>query len=57
MSRELKVMDKQIEETLKGFDAVWKRVSDSKSAPPERKAPAIMPRKNKKPRRRFEGGR
>ena len=50
-------MNKDTEKILKNFDAVWQRVTDSKSPPPPSVSTDIMPRrKEQKHLRRFEFG-
>lgn len=46
-------MDKDIRNSLKGFEQVWARVSGSKPAAPPPK-PVMMPQKGRKPKRRFD---
>lgn len=46
-------IDRELEQRLKGFEEVWRRVAGD-MLKLQRANAALMPRKDKKPKRRFE---
>ena len=51
-------MDKDMQEKLRGFADVWRRVTDKKAAPDQGsnkdQLPALMPQKGRRAKRRFD---